>query len=101
LDVARLREARSIRWALAEFVDDCPPGIAFLVMQTRPPSLSRKFTIETRDRVGTIIGYVKYGTERLAQRPLSQEHATLTRLPNRADCHGRLSMERCSKIVTA
>jgi Phosphotransferase enzyme family len=76
---ARLAEAD--RWILPEFVGSCLPAVDSIVLQTRPPGPAQKFTIELRDRVGTIIGYVKYATEALAQRRLRDEHAMLVRLP--------------------
>lgn len=76
-----VRQAGCDYWALGEFVADCLPGMASVAMQTRPLGLAQKFTIEIRDRVGTVIGYLKYGVEPLAQRRLTQEHAMLTRLP--------------------
>jgi hypothetical protein len=66
---------------LREFVGDCLPATEALVIQTRPPGPDQKLTIELRDRAGTIIGYVKYGTEPLARQRLAREHEMLTRLP--------------------
>ena len=75
------RQALGERWTLHEFLQDCLPAIDSIVLQTRPPGPAQKFTVELRGRAGRIIGYVKYGTETLAQRRLAQEYLTLTRLP--------------------
>jgi hypothetical protein len=75
------RHVVSERWILREFIDDCLPEMDSVVLHTRPSGPAQKFTIELHDRAGTIIGYVKYGTEPLARRRLEQEHAMLARLP--------------------
>jgi hypothetical protein len=64
-----------------EFVDDCLPTTDSMVLQTRPPSQAQKFTIELRDRGGTILGYVKYGTQAVARRRLEHEYSMLARIP--------------------
>lgn len=75
------RQALGERWSLHEFLEDCLPAIDSIVLLTRPPGPAQKFTVELRGRAGRVIGYVKYGTETLAQRRLAQEYLTLTRLP--------------------
>lgn len=74
------RLAAADRWLLPEFIDDCLPAADSIALQTRPSGPSQKFTIELRNRVGAVIGYIKYATEGLAQQRLAQEYAMLMRL---------------------
>jgi hypothetical protein len=69
------------RWVLPEFVEDCLPAVASIVLQTRPSGPNQKFTVELRDRDSAVVGYIKYATEGLARRRLAQEYAMLMRLP--------------------
>lgn len=75
------RQAVGDRWTLREFVGDCLPATASVVLQIRPSGPRQKYTMELRDHVGTIIGYVKYARETWTRRRLEQEHAMLTCLP--------------------
>ncbi len=75
------RQAVGDRWTLREFVGDCLPATASVVLQIRPPGPCQKYTIELRDQVGTIIGYVKYARQILARQRLEQEHTMLKCLP--------------------
>jgi hypothetical protein len=76
-----VRRAVSEHWILHEFIEDCLPPTYSTVLQTRPFGPGQKYILELRDDVGTVIGYVKYATEILARRRLTQEHAMLRRLP--------------------
>jgi hypothetical protein len=79
------RRAGGSPWTLREFVADCLPAADSIVLQIRAPkhapSQIQKYTIELRDRAGTIIGYLKYAVDILPSRRLEQEHEMLTRLP--------------------
>jgi hypothetical protein len=77
----KVRLAVGDRWILREFIADSLPPIGSAVLLTRPPGPAEKYTVELRDRSGTIIGYVKFATETPARRRLEQEHAMLTCLP--------------------
>jgi len=76
-----VRRASYCRWRLREFIGDCLPPLGSAVLQTRPSGPAQKFTIQLHDRFGAIIGYIKYASEPLAQRRLTQEHAMLVRVP--------------------
>jgi hypothetical protein len=75
------RQALGERWSLHEFLEDCLPATASIVLLTRPAGPAQKFTAELRDPAGRITGYVKYGKEALAQRRLTQDYMMLMRLP--------------------
>lgn len=81
LSLGETCRARGDRWILHEFIEDCMPATDSVVLQTRPAGPAQQLTIELRDRGGTILGYVKHGTEPLARRRLMREHAMLARLP--------------------
>jgi hypothetical protein len=83
LGCGEVRKAEADRWFLPEFINGSLPPVDSIVIQTRPSGPAQKFTIELRDRAGTVIGYIKYATEELAQRRLTHEYEMLMRVPDK------------------
>ena len=81
LGLGEVRRVVEANWDLEEFLKDCISGVTSVVVQTRPAGPSQKFTFELRDRRGTVIAYLKYGSEPLAQQRLAHEHAILSSMP--------------------
>ncbi len=75
------RRAPGKRWTLNEFLEDCLPAVASIALQTGHPGRTQRFILELRDQAGTIIGYLKCGTEALARQLLAREYAILRCLP--------------------
>ncbi len=81
LGCGEVRRAEADRWILPDFIDGSLPPVGSIVIQPRPSGPAQKFTIELRDQVGTVIGYIKFATEALAQRRLTHEYAMLMQVP--------------------